>query len=195
MKAPVLKIEDLDAQYPYGGQSGWFSLVVSAGQFAYWDAMTSKWCYVKSPEITIEALFSGLGISYKEIADGSFMRWNAEREALEMTTTNTELTVNKNTGKIDLRNSFARKIINGGLSFAASNIYPLISPPEGHRYILYVKSNNGGLVMLPVEPQALFDGKPWILISGVAALNGGLWNKIEVFYSGNEYFVEITNNF
>ena len=42
-KGPVKHIDDLYKTYPQGGEYGWYSFVMTAGTFAYWEEEDKKW--------------------------------------------------------------------------------------------------------------------------------------------------------
>ncbi|GAB6119230.1 hypothetical protein [Dysgonomonas termitidis] len=42
-KKPVVYIDDLYIKYPQGGEAGWYALVLSEGNFAYWNMEEDKW--------------------------------------------------------------------------------------------------------------------------------------------------------
>ncbi len=48
LKEPVGKMSDLYARYPDGGEFGWFALVLSEKNIAYWDVEERKWILLGS---------------------------------------------------------------------------------------------------------------------------------------------------
>ena len=192
MKDPVVRIEELDAQYPYGGQAGWFAFVVEAGQFAYWDMLTTQWRYMNYPPVSAEVFLMGLGIKADTLEDGAILRWNGDKRMLEFAPWCVS-TVDRTSGKLDLRYRVARREVNGDLSFAKSNIRtPFVSPPEGHEYTLYVRSVNGGEIRFPSAAEDCYDGKEWVSMSGKSVVaGGGKWVEVKVLYTGKEYMASV----
>jgi hypothetical protein len=187
LKDPVVHIEELDAHYPYGGQAGWYALVISAGQFAYWDALYNRWSYMKYPPVTSEALLAGLGINPESLSDGAQLKWNAEAGRLELRPPSGN-TVDTNQGKIDLRSRYVRRIGHVGLSFAGHNISPAITPASGHVCTVWFKSLEGGTVTFPSSSEETFDGKTWVCFDGTSVpVGGGKWAEVTVTYTGQEY--------
>ncbi|MBF0651068.1 hypothetical protein IR083_19820 [Dysgonomonas sp. GY75] len=45
-KKPVVYIDDLYLKYPQGGEAGWYALVLSEGNFAYWNMEEGKWRFI-----------------------------------------------------------------------------------------------------------------------------------------------------
>jgi hypothetical protein len=45
-KKPVVYIDDLYLKYPQGGEVGWYALVLSEGNFAYWNMEEDKWRFI-----------------------------------------------------------------------------------------------------------------------------------------------------
>ena len=192
MKDPVVHIGELDAQYPYGGQSGWFAFVVEAGQFAYWDMMTTQWRYMNYPPVSSELFLVGLGIDADTLEEGAVLRWNADDRKLECVPWY-GATVDRTPGKLDLRYRIARRMVNGNLTFAKSNIRtPFVTPAEGHEFTLYVKSVNGGEIRFPASAEDYYDGKEWVLMRGNSVVvGGGKWAEVKVLYTGNEYIASV----
>jgi hypothetical protein len=190
LKEPVLRIEELDAQYPYGGQPGWYALVIASGQFAYWDAMYNRWDYVKYPPVTAETLLAGLGIEMDSMADGATFVWDQSAKVFKASVAQAA-EVDTNAGRIDLRARFVRRIAGGGLALTGNNVYPHITPAGGHVCTIWFRSIACGMVTFPASPSDSFDGKTWVCFNGDhVSVPGGKWAQITVAYTGNEYMAK-----
>lgn len=190
LKEPVLRIEELDAQYPYGGQPGWYALVIGSGQFAYWDAMYNRWDFVKRPPVTAEALLAGLDIGMDAMPDGATLVWDAEAKVFKASLPQAA-EVDVNAGKIDLRERFVRRIGSGGLALTGNNVSPHITPAGGHVCTIWFRSMAGGEVVFPAASSDSFDGKAWVCLNGTrVTVGGGKWAEITVSYTGSEYIAK-----
>jgi hypothetical protein len=191
LKDPVMHIGELDAQYPYGGQPGWFAFVVSAGQFAYWDALYNRWDFMKYPPVTAEMLLAGLGIDVHTVADGDTIRWDAATERFTAAA-EPEASVDVKAGKIDLRARFVRRTGYGGLAFTGNNVFPHITPAGGHVCTVWFRSLDGGVITFPASASDSFDGKTWVCLNGdtQVAVPGGKWAEVTVVYTGFEYMAK-----
>lgn len=78
-KDPVVYIEDLYKTYPQGGEYGWYSFVMSAGTFAYWEVHGREWKLLSAGDLqTI------LGADIENMKEGDIPVWDEAKGKFEI---------------------------------------------------------------------------------------------------------------